>query len=81
MSVRSLKTHTRQHGDLGPVMTVRPEGSCKLTETCPVRTLGLNGDVTEMAGPTFCESKELEPEHRKTKTYFYKPGFRSVLHF
>lgn len=25
----------------------------KLTETCPDRTLGLMGDVTEMDGPTF----------------------------
>lgn len=34
----------------------------KLTETCPERTLGLMGDVTEMEGPTFWESKEPEPE-------------------
>lgn len=32
-----------------------------LTETCPDRKLGLMGDVTEMDGPTFWESKELEP--------------------
>ncbi len=25
----------------------------KLTETCPDRTLGLMGDVTDMDGPTF----------------------------
>lgn len=25
----------------------------KLTDTCPERTLGLMGDVTEMDGPTF----------------------------
>lgn len=37
-----------------------------LTETCPERKLGLMGDVMEMDGPTFCESKELEPaEHIK----------------
>lgn len=35
-----------------------------LTETCPDRKLGLMGDVMEMDGPTFCESKELEPEER-----------------
>lgn len=41
----------------------------KLTETCPERTLGLMGDVTEMEGPTFWESKELEPEQNiKNKT-------------
>lgn len=32
-----------------------------LTETCPDRKLGLMGDVMEMDGPTFWESKELEP--------------------
>lgn len=37
----------------------------KLTETCPERTLGLMGDVMEMDGPTFCESKELEPEENR----------------
>lgn len=35
-----------------------------LTETCPERKLGLMGDVMEMEGPTFCESKELEPEEQ-----------------
>ena len=34
----------------------------KLTETCPDKTLGLMGDVTDIDGPTFWESKELEPE-------------------
>lgn len=36
-------------------------GGGVLTETCPDRKLGLMGDVTEMDGPTFWESKELEP--------------------
>lgn len=37
-----------------------------LTETCPDRKLGLMGDVMEMDGPTFWESKELEPVDRPT---------------
>lgn len=50
----------------------------KLTETCPVRTLGLMGDVTEMDGPTFWESKEAEPEQNVEN----KTGKRSIqLHF
>lgn len=37
-----------------------------LTETCPLRQPGLRGDVTEMDGPAFWDSKELEPEEQRS---------------
>lgn len=34
----------------------------RLTDSCPARLQGLMGEETDMVGPPFWDSKELEPE-------------------